>query len=110
MADSKLVWTSDPESAKRLRDEGKLEPAKDAEPAKQTIRVGLDRKRRKGKTVTMAIGFQHKPAALAALATHLKKRCGSGGTSAPGEIEIQGDHVATILAQLANLGYRVKKV
>jgi translation initiation factor 1 len=108
MADSKLVWTSDPESARKLREDGKLEPAKDIDPAKQTIRVGLDRKRRKGKTVTMAIGFQHTPDALAALATRLKKRCGSGGTSAPGEIEIQGDHVVTITAELARLGYRLK--
>ena len=29
MADSKLVWTSDPEAAKRLRDEGRLDVAKD---------------------------------------------------------------------------------
>jgi translation initiation factor 1 len=108
MADSKLVWTSDPEAAKRLRDDGKLETARDADPGKQIIRVGLDKKRRKGKTVTMAFGFQHTPEALAALTTRLKKRCGAGGTSAPGEIEIQGDHVATITAELAKLGYRVK--
>ncbi|MEA2489317.1 MAG: translation initiation factor 1 [Acidobacteriota bacterium] len=108
MADSKLVWTSDPDAAKRLREDGKLETARDAEPGKQTIRVGLDKKRRKGKTVTMAFGFQHTPDALAALATHLKKRCGAGGTSAPGEIEIQGDHVVTITAELAKLGYRLK--
>ena len=108
MADSKLVWTSDPEAAKKLREDGKLDTPKDAEAAKQTIRVGLDKKRRKGKTVTMAIGFQHTPDALAALATRLKKRCGAGGTSAPGEIEIQGDHVAAVTAELVKLGYRVK--
>ena len=81
MADrSKLVWTSDPEAAKKLREEGKLDAPKDVEPAKQTIRVAIDRKRRAGKSVTVASGFEQSADALAKLATALKKRCGSGGT------------------------------
>lgn len=105
---SKLVWTSDPEAAKRLREQGRLDDPRDVEPSKQTIRVGVDRKRRAGKTVTMAIGFQHSEATLHALAATLKKKCGSGGTAKEGEIEIQGDHVARITAELQKLGYRVK--
>lgn len=108
MASSKLVWTSDPEEAKRLRDSGELEPAKDVEPAKQTIRVTVDRKRRAGKTVTVASGFQHTPESLAALAATLKKKCGSGGTAKEGEIEIQGEHVARVATELQKLGYRVR--
>ena len=105
---SKLVWTSDPEEAKRLRDSGKLDPVTDAEPAKQTIRVTLDRKRRAGKTVTLASGFQHTPDALAGVAATLKKKCGSGGTARDNEIEIQGDHLTRITAEVQKLGYRVK--
>lgn len=109
MASSKLVWTSDPEEAKRLRDSGKLDaPAHDADPSKQLIRVTLDKKRRAGKSVTVATGFQHTPEGLAALAQTLKKKCGSGGTAKDGEIEIQGDHVAKVAAELVRLGYRVK--
>ena len=108
MASSKLVWTSDPEEAKRLRDSGKLELAKDVEPSKQTIRVAVDRKRRAGKTVTVASGFQHTPESLAALAATIKKKCGSGGTAKDGEVEIQGEHVARVIAELQKLGYRVK--
>ena len=108
MAASKLVWTSDPEEAKRLRESGKLDAPKDLEAAKQTIRVTLDRKRRAGKSVTVAAGFQHTAAALAALAAALKKKCGSGGTARGDEIEIQGDHVARVTAELRNLGYRTK--
>jgi translation initiation factor 1 len=104
----KLVWTSDPEAAKKLREEGKLSPQKDVEPAKQTIRVAIDRKRRAGKSVTVASGFEHSPEALAKLATALKKRCGSGGTVKANEIEIQGEHVETIGAELRKLGYRVR--
>lgn len=108
MADSKLVWTSDPEEAKRLRDSGKLDVAKDAEPAKQQIRVVLDKKRRAGKSVTVASGFQHTAESLAKLAQTLKKKCGSGGTAKDAEIEIQGDHVAKVTDELRKLGYRVK--
>ena len=105
---SKLVWTSDPQEAKRLRDSGKLETATDIEPGKQTIRVAVDRKRRAGKTVTLASGFELAADTLSKLATTLKKRCGSGGTAKDGEIEIQGDHAAIVAAELRKLGYRVK--
>lgn len=105
---SKLVWTSDPEEAKRLREEGKLDSAHDAEPSKQTIRVAVDRKRRAGKTVTVANGFQHTQESLTKLAQTLKKKCGSGGTAKDGEVEIQGDHAARIAEELRKLGYRVK--
>jgi len=105
---TKLVWTSDPEEAKRLRESGKLDEPTNAEPAKQTIRVTADRKRRAGKTVTVANGFQHTSEALAVLAATLKKKCGSGGTAKDGEVEIQGDHVARVTAELQKLGYRVR--
>ena len=108
MASSKLVWTSDPEAAKRLRESGQLDEPKDVEPSKQTIRVAVDRKRRAGKTVTVASGFQHTPETLASVAQTLKKKCGSGGTAKDGEIEIQGDHVAKIAGELQKMGYRVK--
>ena len=104
---SKLVWTSDPEEARRLRQSGKLDDASDVEPAKQQIRVAIDKKRRAGKTVTVASGFQHTSESLAKVAATLKKKCGSGGTAKDGEIEIQGDHLARVSEELRKLGYRV---
>jgi translation initiation factor 1 len=106
---AKLVWSSDPEEAKRLREEGKAEPMRDVEPSKQNIRVSLDKKRRAGKTVTIASGFELTPESLQKLATTLKKRCGSGGAAKGTEIEIQGDHGDTVAGELAKLGYRVRK-
>ena len=108
MASSKLVWTSDPEAARRLRESGKLETPTNVEVTKQTIRVTLDKKRRAGKTVTVASGFQHTPETLATVAQTLKKKCGSGGTGKDGEIELQGDHVVRIKTELEKMGYRVK--
>lgn len=105
---AKLVWTSDPVEAKRLRESGAIERTADVEPAKQTIRVALDRKRRAGKTVTVASGFQHTRDALATLAATLKKKCGTGGTAKDDEIELQGDHAERIKSELQQIGYRVK--
>ena len=107
MPSSKLVWTSDPEEAKRLRESGKLENARDADVETQTIRVTLDRKQRAGKTVTVASGFQHTDDRLASVAAALKKKCGSGGTAKNGVIEIQGEHIARVASELKKLGYRV---
>lgn len=107
---SRLVWTSDPEAARRLREDGALDAAKDVEPSKQTIRVAIDRKRRAGKTVTVASGFEHTPESLAALAAALKKKCGAGGAAKDGEVEIQGDHAARVAAELERLGYRVRLI
>src|SRR6266536_730973 len=100
MASSKLVWTSDPEEAKRLRDFGALEAAKDVEPTKQTIRVVLDRKRRAGKVVTVASGFQQTAEPGGCRAAPRKKKWGGGGTGRDGEIEIQGDHAGRVVAEL----------
>ena len=108
MRDTKLVWTSDPEAAKRLRESSVGKASADALPSAQTIRVFVDRKRRAGKSVTVASGFQLTPPALASLASQLKKKCGSGGTAKEAEIEIQGEHVATLSKELIALGYRVK--
>ena len=106
--DSKLVWTSDSEAAKRLRESASRTGDRDEEPSKQTIRVVADRKRRAGKTVTVVSGFQLTEATLALLSTALKKKCGAGGSCGDGEIEIQGDHVSRVGEELRVLGYRVR--
>jgi translation initiation factor 1 len=107
---NRLVYTSDPEEAKRLRDSQKMPEVRDAAPSSQTIRVELDRKSRGGKSVTVTSGFELTPATLQSLAKALKSRCGSGGTVKDRAIEIQGDHRDTVAAELANLGYRIKRV
>lgn len=49
------------------------------------------------------------PAAdLAAVASDLKRQCGSGGAVKEGAVEIQGDHREKAAARLEVQGYRVK--
>ncbi len=73
-----------------------------------TVRIRRETKGRGGKTVTVVTGIPLDEAGVKALAGELKRRCGSGGTSSAGIIEIQGDHRELLLAELARRGYRVK--
>jgi translation initiation factor 1 len=74
-----------------------------------SLRVGREVKGRAGKGVTTVAGLPLSLADIDALATKLKKRCGSGGTVRDGVIEIQGDHRDVIVAELIKLGWHAKK-
>ena len=80
----------------------------DLPPNQQSLKVQASRKGRKGKTVTIVSGFQHKPETLTTLAKDLKAQCGSGGTVKDNTLEIQGDHRDKLLAVLKAKGYQVK--
>lgn len=84
----------------------KIEPA----PSQQTARLAHDRKRRRGKVVTVVSGLALSEPKLLELAKALKGRCGAGGTLKDGEIEIQGEHRDKIAEYLKELGYKVKFV
>lgn len=74
------------------------------------VRVQRETKGRGGKSVTLVRGLGLEVEALSLLAKQLKAACGSGGTVKDGVIEVQGDHVLTLLAALEKRGYRVKRV
>jgi translation initiation factor 1 len=77
-------------------------------PAKQSLRIALDKKARKGKAVTLITGFVGTDEDLASLAKHLKQRCAVGGSSKDGEIVLQGDFRQRVGEILKGEGYRVK--
>ncbi|WP_220804281.1 translation initiation factor Sui1 [Pseudomonas sp. NCCP-436] len=72
-------------------------------------RVRRETKGRGGKTVTTVSGVPLAEAELKELASALKKRCGTGGALKGGVIEIQGDHVDLLLAELSKRGFTAKK-
>ena len=72
-------------------------------------RVRRETKGRGGKTVTTISGVPLAEEPLKELASVLKKRCGCGGSLKDGVIEIQGDHVDLLLAELLKRGFKAKK-
>jgi len=79
------------------------------EPGKQHLRVSIDRKGRKGKTVTLISGFAGKEDDLSELAKMLKSRCGTGGSAKDKQVIIQGDFCGKVIDILKREGYKVKK-
>ena len=73
------------------------------------VRVRLETKGRKGKGVTVISGVSANPTELEAIGKQLKQRCGSCGTVKEGIIEIQGDHVALVMAEFQKQGRTVNK-
>ena len=77
-------------------------------PRDGVVRLLRDRKGRGGKTVTLIAGLPGAPTELAAIASDLKRMCGTGGTVRGDMLEIQGDVRERIRAELEKRGYRVK--
>lgn len=73
-----------------------------------TAKIMLDKKGRKGKSVTIVDGLAVNPQHLADIAKQLKQFLGTGGTAKQGRIEIQGDHRNKIAEKLEALGFKTK--
>lgn len=104
---SGIVYSTDPDF--KYQYEGEAE-AETLPPAKQQLRVQLDRKNRSGKVVTLVTGFVGTSDDLDDLCRQLKAKCGTGGSAKDGEILIQGDFRDRVMTLLAAAGYKVRRI
>jgi translation initiation factor 1 len=74
------------------------------------VRIALDRKRRRGKVMTIVSGAPGDDAALAQHCRDLKKLLATGGSVSEGAIALQGDHAARVASYFAERGIKTKRV
>ena len=84
-------------------------PPLDTPPAKQSLKVRLDRRKR-GKLITVVSNFHCSDLQMHETLTDLKNKCGAGGSIEEGNIELQGDHTQRVPELLIARGYRVQGV
>ncbi len=85
------------------------EEAQTLPPSQQRLIVGIDRRNRGGKQVTLVSGFVGKAEDLKELGRALKTKLGVGGSAKDGEITIQGDFRDKVVEILKSMGYNAKR-
>ncbi len=101
---SKLVYSTD---------RGRIKPQPGANKTTTSkgdgiVRIRRETSGRKGNAVTTLHGLEGTDTEIKALATALKRLCGSGGSLKNDILEIQGDHREKIAAALTERGFKVK--
>ena len=101
-----VVYSTNPDHEYEYEQEEEKAPTgKD----KQVLRVLIDRKKRRGKEVTLVTGYKGNPQTLKELGKLLKTKCGVGGSVKDYEIIIQGNHKQKVIDILLKEGYSQTK-
>lgn len=101
-----VVYSTNPDfdyEEEGIEEEGTLAPNQ------QLLYVSIDRKKRKGKEVSLVEGFVGTHEDLKSLGKLLKAKCGVGGTVKDGEVLIQGNFRDKIIEILNQVGYQTKR-
>ncbi len=101
MSKNNIVYSTNP----NFEFEDENEEIKTLPKEKQQLKVTIDRKQRKGKSVTLITGFVGKKEDLDEIAKELKSKCGVGGSAKNNEIIIQGEFKEKITNLLIQSGY-----
>ncbi|NLD23930.1 MAG: translation initiation factor [Bacteroidales bacterium] len=97
-----MVYSTNPDYHFNEESEANIETVAEG---KQLLRISLDKRNRKGKSVTLITGFSGSDEELNTLGKLLKTKCGVGGSTKDGDIIIQGDHRNKVLDILQKEGY-----
>lgn len=101
-----VVYSTNPDFKYETQQE---EEAATLPPARQRLIVGIDRRNRGGKQVTLITGFVGTVDDLKELGRVLKTKLGVGGSAKDGEITIQGDFRDKVVSILQGFGYNAKR-
>ena len=100
-----IVYSTNPDMQYETDEEEEQETLP---PAKQKLKIMLDKRNRKGKEVTLITDFVGTDDDLKELARLLKTKCGVGGSARGGEILIQGDFRQKLKDLLTAQGYNAR--
>lgn len=103
---SGIVYSTDDTFSYQLSDDNPVQET--LPPQQQKLKVLLDKKARKGKSVTLVKGFVGTEQDMNELAKTLKQKCAVGGSAKDQEIIIQGDFRKRIQEVLVAMDYNVK--
>ena len=101
-----VVFSTNPDFQYTVKEEAE---AATVEPSRQRLIVGIDRRNRGGKQVTLVTGFRGSDEDLKELGRTLKVKLGVGGSAKDGEITVQGDFRDKVTALLKEMGYNAKR-
>lgn len=101
-----VVYSTNPDFGYDYDEDSEQETLPNGE---QLLYVSIDRKKRKGKDVTLIEGFVGSEDDLKDLAKQLKSACGVGGTAKDREILIQGNHRDKVMELLEKDGFKTKR-
>lgn len=101
-----VVYSTNPDFTYETADEAAEETLPKE---KQKLIVGIDRRNRGGKQVTLVTGFRGSDEDLKKLGRTLKVKLGVGGSAKDGEITVQGDFRDKVTALLKEMGYNAKR-
>lgn len=102
---TKLIYSTNPDFNQwDEQEEEVITPS----PKDQNLIISLDKKQRKGKKVTLVIGFIGDNDELKELGKVLKSKCGVGGSVKNDEVIIQGDFREKVVGILVSMGYNCK--
>lgn len=106
MSKKNIVYSTNPNFQHEDDDDMEMETLA---PEEQELKVMIDRKQRKGKSVTLISGFEGSDEDLQELGKTLKQKCGVGGSAKNGEIIVQGENKEKIFELLLKMGYKKTK-
>jgi translation initiation factor 1 len=104
-----IVYSTHPEG-NSFFDEIRIDTNDDTYSASsQELRVYRDKKQRKGKVVTVIIGFKGKQSVLEEMGKTLKSKFGVGGSVKDDQVILQGDFCDKVVEWLKGEGYKNTK-